>query len=320
MAMLYGLVELKQEMPELTTLHVAPLNHQLRGEESEGDAEVVESQARHLGLDVTIERADVKGLAQKWAESIETSARRARYEFLEATARRRGCGKIALAHNADDQVETILHRILRGTGIKGLAGISAMRPTTSQGNDPLWLVRPMLQIRRGDVEAFVEEHDIPSRRDSSNFSREFTRNRIRHDLLELLKSEYNQNVFEAIRQLGHMAAWVSELLLEEADETLDKMIRARQADQLSLNVKKLRRMPKMQQAQIVHQALQRLNVPLRRIGFKQITAVLNLLNRHDTPGQREAVIQLPYRVQVMRTGNELIFAKPERTGSEEVEC
>jgi len=309
MALLYGLVQLKLELPELTYLHVAHLNHCLRGDESDTDAEFVKGQAQTLGLDVTIKRADVKAQAQRWAESIETAARKVRYEFLEAAARKEGCGKIALAHNADDQVETILHRILRGTGIKGLAGIPAIRQTTLHGNDPLWLVRPLLQIRRGDIEAYLEDHRIPTRRDSSNLSKEFTRNRIRHDLIPLLQSQYNQNVVETIHQLGHMAQWLSEMLLEEVCEALEDMTLDSQGDGLTLDIVKLKQMPKMQQAQIVHQALLELKIPLRRIGFKQITAVLKLLNPSQPCRKSDTVIQLPYRLTVKRTGDKLIFAK-----------
>ena len=303
MALLYGLVELKGQLPGLTKLHVAHLNHCLRGDESDGDAEFVKAQAQSLGLEVTIGRADVKSLASKWGESIETAARKARYEFLEATARKEGCGKIALAHNADDQVETILHRVLRGTGIKGLAGIPAIRETKLHGSDPLWLVRPLLQIRRCDIEAYLEEHHIPSQRDSSNFSSEFTRNRIRHELLPLLKSQYNQNVSEAIHQLGEMARWLSEMLLEEVCEALEEVTIDRQENRLTLDILKLKQMPKMQQSQIVHQGLLELKIPQRRIGFKQITAVLKLLD----PNQLSSKIQLPYRVTVRRSGNQLIF-------------
>jgi len=309
MALLYGLVQLKQELGDLKYLHVGHLNHQLRGEESDGDAEFVQGQGHALGLEVTIERADVKALASKWGESIETAARRARYEFLEVTARKEGCGKIALAHNADDQVETILHRILRGTGIKGLAGIPAMRETRLHGSDPLWLVRPLLQIRRVDIEAFLEDHEIGSRRDSSNASKVFTRNRIRHDLLPLLKSQYNPNVVEAIQQLGHMSQWLSEMLLEEVCEGLEEVTVERQREGVTLDIVKLKQMPKMQQGQIVHQALFELKIPLRRIGFKQITAVLQLLNPSQACGKSDRVIQLPYRVTVRRVGDKLIFTK-----------
>ena len=170
MAMLHGLCMLRQtQMPELSNLQVAHLNHQLRGTESDTDAEFVQHQSKSLGLEVTLGSIDVARIAHETNQSLETAARQQRYQFLAETARARSCNKIALAHNADDNVETILHRIIRGTGIRGLAGIPAVRSlteteeqTVSNGNPELLLIRPLLNASRSEIAVSYTHLTLPT--------------------------------------------------------------------------------------------------------------------------------------------------------------
>ena len=128
MALLAALVRLREGgMRELEYVHVGHLNHGLRGAESEADAALVEAAARRAGLEVTVGAADVRAAAERRGVSVELAGREERYRFLTETAEKTGCRKIAVGHTADDNVETILQRLIRGTGIRGLAGIPAAR-------------------------------------------------------------------------------------------------------------------------------------------------------------------------------------------------
>ncbi len=134
-------------------IHVAHLNHRLRGSESDGDAEFVRRLAGSLGLECTVGAADVRRRAGDDGLSIEQAARRCRFEFFERTALRLGAKVVGLAHHADDNAETILHRIIRGTGLRGLGGIRSTRPIRP-GSD-IWLLRPMLAFRRSEIEDYL---------------------------------------------------------------------------------------------------------------------------------------------------------------------
>jgi len=307
MAMLHGLIMLRKKgQLELAGLHIAHLNHQLRGADSDADAEFVRQQARQLQIEVTVDSIDVAGAARESGESIEVAARRLRYLFLAGAARGNNCNKIALAHNADDNVETILHRILRGTGIRGLAGMPAVRELTDiEGQSELTIVRPLLSTPRCEIEAFVKQHDIKFRLDRSNLSDEYTRNRIRNELLPLLREKYNPDIGTALLQLGHIAGDFSEILSSDAVGVLNEVTLNREPDCLTLDAAGLAGRSRIQQAEIVHQGLLALRVPLRRIGFKQINAILDLINGRN-PTKR---VQLPYGWNVECRGGELTFYK-----------
>ena len=246
------------------------------------------------------------GAARESGESIEVAARRLRYLFLAGAARAKGCNKIALAHNADDNVETILHHILRGTGIRGLAGMPAVRELRETNKQPkLTIVRPLLTAPRCEIEAFVKQHDIKFRLDRSNLSDEYTRNRIRHELLPLLREKYNPEIDTALLQLGRIAGDFSGILSSDAVGVLNEVTLNREPDYLTLDAVGLAGRSRIQQAEIVHQGLLVLQVPLQRIGFKQINAILNLINEQN-PTKR---VQLPCGWNVGCRNGKLNFHK-----------
>jgi tRNA(Ile)-lysidine synthase len=178
------------------TLHVAHLNHGLRGAEAEADAKAVAELAEGWGLPYTIGRADVPLLAAETRASIEEAARQARYDFLQTVARVAGATTIAVGHNADDQAETVLMHFLRGSGLAGLRG---MLPRSALGQG--FLIRPLLETPRARVEVYCAAQGLQPRRDLSNADTTIYRNRLRQELLPLLEG-YNP----AIRRvLGHTA-------------------------------------------------------------------------------------------------------------------
>jgi tRNA(Ile)-lysidine synthase len=188
-------------------LTVAHLNHQLRGEESDTDERFVESLAGWLNVDLIKERTDAAMLARSTGENLEEAARIARLDFFSRVAARVGATWVATGHTADDQAETVLHRLVRGTGIQGLRGIAACRNTSPT----VRLVRPLLAVTRADLVSYLEGIGEPFRTDSSNADLRFTRNRIRHELLPLL-STFNP---EVVAVLGRLA--------EQADELFDHL-------------------------------------------------------------------------------------------------
>ena len=181
------------------SLSVAHLDHGVRGDEARADAAFVDALASSLGLPFVL------GCWQPTrAGHFESEARRARYDWLTEVARQRGASVIAAGHTSDDQAETILHRVIRGTGPRGLAGIPARRELSSSPR--LTLVRPLLRISRQEVRSFLAAMQQPYREDVSNADMSRTRARIRHDLLPKLAAEYNPQVGRALLRLGSLAS------------------------------------------------------------------------------------------------------------------
>lgn len=217
-------------------LTVAHVNHQLRGEESDKDEEFVRNLAATRGMDFRSARRTIP-----LNENLESAARRLRYEFLHSVALDVRANWIATGHTADDQAETVLHRLIRGTGIQGLRGIATIRC----GDDPALpsipmreggpeIVRPMLDVTRADVLNYLAAVDQPARTDSSNSDPRFTRNRIRHHLLPQLK-EFNPEMVAILGRLAEQAEETFAHLEGEADRLLAQAERPPAGDTLVLD-------------------------------------------------------------------------------------
>ncbi len=187
-------------------LVVAHLNHQLRGHEADADEEFVRDLAATLpggaGVRWRPGRIDVAARARETGGNLEAVARRLRYEWLVAVAREEGAAAVATGHTADDQAETVLHRLLRGAGLAGLRGIAARRPLAPG----VELVRPLLAVRRADVLAYLARLGQPYRQDRTNTDPRYTRTRIRRELLPLLAEQYNPAVADVLCRLAGQAA------------------------------------------------------------------------------------------------------------------
>jgi len=195
-------------------LTVAHFNHRLRGRSSDADERLVRRIAARLKLPVVVERAEVKAFAKKSKLSVEMAARKLRHEFLSRAARKRKIRVVALAHHADDQVELFFLRLLRGAGGEGLAGMKWHSPSPADSN--ITLVRPLLDVRREELNQWVRENQIPFREDATNFSTDFLRNRIRHELLPLLRNKYQPGLNRTVQRVMEIAGAESEAVSETA--------------------------------------------------------------------------------------------------------
>jgi tRNA(Ile)-lysidine synthase len=305
MAMLHALEAMRKDgLLDVKLFYIGHLNHRLRGADSDADAEFVGEAAGKLGLEAAIESADVAGYAQKYGLSIETAARNIRYEFLAHTARRFQCAKVAMAHNYDDQVETILHRILRGTGIRGLAGMPAVRVLDSTTEPPIHLVRPLLGLARVYIEQYLTDQKIPCRQDRTNFSEDYTRNRVRLALLPLLREQFNPQVDESLWRLGQIAEMFTLLSGERAGATLTDFVVGRGEGSLVLDADRLGTLPRFAQIEIIFSVMQELKISQRPIGFEHIMAAVGLLSEKTGT---EKNLQWPGHMRIRRCGGELIF-------------
>ncbi|MFD2170252.1 tRNA lysidine(34) synthetase TilS [Tumebacillus lipolyticus] len=227
-ALLDALIRLRAEWGY--ELGVAHVDHRLRGEASQADARFVEALARRHRLPFHLGEVDVRALAEAQKLSIQAAAREARYAFLRETAERGGYGKIVTAHHADDQAETVMMRILRGTSTRGLGGIAVKR--SQQGVE---YVRPLLKIWREEIETYAGAHQIDHREDASNSTVKYLRNKIRLRLFPELMREYNGGVKAALLQLSDLAREDEQFLERLAAERFAECVTTRGSRSVQVN-------------------------------------------------------------------------------------
>ena len=202
-------------------LTLAHLNHRLRGRSSDADENLVRRAARKMRLPVVVESADVRAIARSEKLSLEMAARKLRHEFLVRAAVQSGSNVIALAHHGDDQLELFFLRLLRGSSAEGLAGMKWRNP--SPVNARIQLVRPLLEQPKARLHEFVRTNKVPFREDASNASLDFQRNRIRHELLPLLKKKYQPALATVISRLIDITSAEAELAGAIASSWLDSL-------------------------------------------------------------------------------------------------
>lgn len=225
-ALLRGLLDRKRTSGGPGGLFALHVDHQLRGENSTEDARWCQRLCASLDVPLQVLRCDTVQLAEVVGDGIEAAARQARYELLTSAAEQQGARYLATAHTRDDLVETILFRIVRGTGLRGLAGIPQFRKLTPS----LSLVRPVLGCSRANLLQYLAELQQDYRTDESNQDPQFVRNRLRHELLPQLREQYNSSVDEALLRLASQAGEAQQMVEQLAGELLKQATRPSPAE------------------------------------------------------------------------------------------
>ncbi|MFO0877669.1 MAG: tRNA lysidine(34) synthetase TilS [Gemmataceae bacterium] len=289
-ALLRALVEVRPG-PEVP-LVVAHLNHRLRGEASEADARFVAELAEQLKAEnVTLASAciDIAQVARDEGGNLEAVARRERYRWLGEVARAHGLGWIVTGHTANDQAETVLHRLLRGSGVAGLRGIAAQREL----EPGVGVMRPLLTVSRAEVEAYLERLGQTACRDASNEDRRFTRNRLRHELLPLLAREYNPAIVEVLARLAQQAGEQADAVEAQTDTLLAEVELPRAGAVVVLQRERLGQAPRWLARALFHRLWQREGWPRSGMGHVEYERLVVMLTggptAQDLPGGVRAV-------------------------------
>ncbi len=285
-ALLRGLAKLRRSGDDACaagTLCAAHLNHQLRGDESAADEQFVVDFCRNLGVPCEVGQVELAAALTPSGGGLETVARQARYRFLEQAAERCGARYVALAHTADDQAETILHRIVRGTGLAGLGGMTRVRPLGHAS-----LVRPLLGFRRNEVVSYLADLAQPFRVDQSNADLRFTRNRIRHDLLPRLAREYNPNVADALVRLGALAGELHAWTAGHVEPLLAACSRfaAASGEGVHLDSRRLHSEPAVLVRELLMVLWRRQDWPMQQMGFDQWERMAEMVRESGEPSSQ----------------------------------
>ncbi len=272
--LLHILVKLQEELD--IGLHVAHLNHQLRGAESEADARYVSDLAHRLGIPATIEQRDVKAYQAQRRISLEEAAREVRYTFLSQAAKSIGATRVAVGHTADDHIETILMHLIRGSGTRGLRGLQPSSRWQSSGNS-LTIIRPLLPVSREETADYCHRHQLMPRTDASNLSLSPLRNRIRHQLLPLLRS-YNPQVAEALLRTARIAG--DDLaFLDEEGTRLWSEIAQRQENTIILDKERFLELPSALKRHLLRMSIEKLLGNLKDIETRHIEEIMDALTK-----------------------------------------
>ncbi|MBS3733653.1 MAG: tRNA lysidine(34) synthetase TilS, partial [Phycisphaerae bacterium] len=259
---LYALAARPDRRYRLTVGH---LDHCLR-DESPADAAFVGDLAARYGLPAICEQADVADAAARGGRSSEDAARMARYRFLTAAARRCGAAVVAVGHHADDNVETILYRICRGTHLRGLSGMPPARTL----NPAVTLVRPLLTARREQIEAYCRRRQLAWRTDATNAETRYRRNAVRHELLPWIRRRLNPRADEALLRLAGAAGEVEAWAVQQAEGVLAAAIETDESDRLVLRCAGLADCSGVVRRYALRAAVERVGVPLRTVGAERL--------------------------------------------------
>lgn len=293
-SLLFLLNTLREELR--INLHIAHLDHRLR-RDSYRDKEFVQGLAKRLKLPVTCARINVKELATSPAQagrkkgSLEEISRNARLGFLFRVARDIKATKIALGHNLDDQAETVLMRILRGSGLHGLAGILPKRDISG-----FKIIRPLIEVRRKEIEAFLEKKKIRPRLDTSNLEDVYFRNRIRNKLLPLLEKGYNKNIKEVLSNMAQSLGYDYDYLNRITQRSMKQF-------KPKINLKKFLKLHPAIQRLVLRANIARIQGGMRRITFKHIREIEDLISNRPT----DSIVDLPKGISVIKTKRFIYF-------------
>lgn len=290
-ALLYALHHLRPRLSfALTAVHV---HHGLRGQEADADAEFVQLLAWRLGVPCVVEKVKVAALARRGRISIEMAGRSARHDVFARVARAVGADRVATAHHADDQVETMLLRLLRGSGLQGLGGM-----TYTSVINGLRIIRPMLQVCHAEAVSFLRGHGLAWREDASNADTTLLRNRIRVELLPMLKDRFGPavraNMLRTAQALREDQAWL--------DQVAQKTRRTALTDTGSLREASLQRMPAAVRRRVMAVWLMEHGVPAERLDFA-LWARVEQWRQGDAPS-----LSLPGQLLLTRQCGELRVA------------
>ena len=294
LALLYGLHALRLQLN--CQLHVAHLNHCLRPD-ADADADFVRQHAACLEVPCTIQRTEVPLLIKQWKLSVEAGARKARYQFYEDICTQIRATKVALGHHQDDTAETVLMNLIRGSGSTGLKGIAPVRAVK--------FIRPLVGFTRQQIEAFLTSINVTPRHDSTNTDTRYLRNRIRHELIPHLESDYNPNIKAGLSRTADVLGAESEYLDTVAREAFEVCRLQGRHKNVVLDRVKFRQYHIALQRRILRQSISEMLGDMSDLYFAHCEAMLNLIEG-DSPN---VVLVLPNNLQFRRAYQQLIFER-----------
>ena len=277
-------------------IHVAHLNHMMRGEESEVDTQYVRDYCISCNIPYTIRYGDINSISKEEGVSIEEAGRKVRYELFSDIAREITASKIALAHNLNDQAETMLMRIMRGTGLDGLCGIKPVR-------DNLY-IRPFINTPRYEIEEYCTLNNLNPRIDSTNLEPIYMRNKIRLELIPYIKENYNQGIENSLAGMSRLLREDNDFIDDYANTVYKDLVKDNN-NKLSIDIISLKNLNNAIKKRVIRKAIEGVNGSLVGIESKHIELILAILER----GSTGSAVDLPGSIKAIISYNNLNIIK-----------
>ena len=289
-------------LEESLGIHVTAfhLHHGLRGAEADRDEFFVRKLCERLQVPLNVVREDVGGYAKVHGLSEEESGRILRYQWLEKTAEKFGCRRIATAHHKDDQTETVLMNLFRGSGLRGFGGI---RPVRKLSED-LTLIRPLLDRSRQEIETYLIEEKEEWCEDSTNKELIYARNKVRNGLIPWIRENMNERAEEHILKTAAFASQADEYFLSQAEKLLEDGLQNQAASFVEMDTKLFDSQPDIMKSYLIRALITKVTGSAKDISARHIDAITAL----DGPGGGTSV-DLPYGLQAIRSYQKLIIRK-----------
>ncbi len=294
--LLHILNRLKEEMN--LQLYAAHLNHQIRGIEAQKDAYYMAQTCESMDIKYFIKSIDVPKYCDDNGMSVEEGARKLRYEMFEEIKKTVRANKIAVGQNLNDQAETVIMRVMRGTGLQGLKGIEHIRKDG--------IIRPILDISRDEIEKYCDEHDLNPRIDQTNLESIYTRNKIRLELLPFMKEHFNENIIEAIVRMSSNIKNDSDYIEQNTNEVFDR-ITTKKDKAIEINFSEYKDLHIAIKSRIIRKAIEFLCGNTKNIEQKHINDIFGLENEDKIDKQ----INLPNGIFVYRQEKKFILTTEE---------
>lgn len=279
-------------------VYAAHLNHQIRGLEAQKDALYISKLCESMGITFFVKSINVPQYCKENKLSLEDGARKLRYEMFFEIKESLKADKIAIAHNMNDQAETVLMRMMRGTGLQGLKGIDYIRDDV--------IIRPILGIERDEIEAYCEQYSLNPRIDATNLESIYTRNKIRLELIPYMKDNFNSNVTEAIVRMSDSLRIDNDFIESEAFNKYEE-VTCINGENLYINLDKYIKLHKSLKSRIIRHGIKYILGDTNFIDQKHIEEVFDL----EGENKIDKKIVLPRGLFVYRKKDKLVFTTKE---------
>lgn len=293
--LLYVLNELKDDLH--LTLIVAHMDHCIRGIEAKKECSFVKDLANKLNLPFESKSVDIPILKKINKESTQQAARDARYKFFMNTLNKFEAQKVALGHNANDQAETVLMRLIRGAGLKGLCGIPPIRDGI--------IIRPLIEVQRSEIEEFLKENSIEFVIDSSNTEDVYLRNKVHNKLMPILINEYNPQIIQNLTQTSEILRRDEEFIDNIAFELFSEFCIFEDDESIRLNISEIKKLEEPMKYRILRKAIESFSGDLKRIDSRHLESVIGMVSS----AVANKSLNLPKGIIVEKRYNELVIRK-----------
>jgi len=287
---------IKKEKGITYSLHAAHINHMIR-EEAGYDENLAREFANKLGATFHLLKVDVEEEAKRLKIGTEECGRNIRYEFFNQVKKTVNGTKIAVAHNAGDNAETIILNFLRGTGIVGLSGMDYK-------ND--YIIRPILDISKTDVISYLDENKIPYAIDKTNLKNDYTRNKVRNDLIKKLEVEYNPSIINALNRMAKINKYDNEIIIDAVKEAYTKLNVKKERDGIVVDTRRFNELKEAMKYRLVRQILTELLGNTQNIEMVHVKDTCKLIEANITG--KQYILGNKYKVQIVKK-NTAIFMK-----------